>query len=119
MSNGNETLTLDKAFEYAYQIEHALEAVSDAKYAEALGRIREMLERAVEFRDQMISLEQSRTETRKHYELLVQQSESLKRDIDGLEKRKAELQEAVNEKAQALRDLRAEATKIAVKIANE
>ena len=119
MLNGNETLTLDSAFEIAKQVEDALKKVSDARYAQALTKVREMLERAVEVRDQMVSLDKSRGEARQHYEMLMQQSESLRKDIVELEKQKIELQGAVDGKTKALDKLRADAKRVAEKIAND
>ena len=114
----SETITLDRALEFGHQIEQALKATSDPRYAEALGRVREVLERAVEVRDQMVSLDGSRKEARQHYEMLLQQCETLKEEIADLNRRKSDAEAAFNEMAKVLSAAKAEARKIAEKLAN-
>jgi len=106
-------MTLDKAFEVAYQVEQALKTVSDPRYAEGLSRIHDMLERAVEFRDQMAGLQTARVEAQHHYDLLISQAESLREDISRLTTEKAKLEAEIEKKKQAIGTLRREAADIA------
>lgn len=114
-----QTLTLDKALDFSYQIVQALKTVSDPIYRDAFGRIHELLQLSVECRDQIASLTKSRENTRQLSDLLVQQNAALKEDIAKLEEQKASLERAVDGKREALDKLRADAKRAAEKIAND